>query len=422
MNFAEWRKDKNRIYDGIFFGMLFVIYTAVTFVLFSRQSYGTEMLYHSDMKAYILEMQGLDSGYPFPYPLFFKFAALFHLVIATPEMSVVVALTVLNSLSLIVTKYYADTVLLRELEVQGRWKSLLLRLSVTALVFALFFVSMIYSVTGVQLPGIFRRYRGVFSPNPFHNATYMATRPFAIATFFVFVRVLREYEQKWKWREGLLFGTLLFLSTITKPSFTFILVPAAGLIMLQRLFKAKWKNFRPTLYLGLCFLPTFGALLYQFFGVFGPVEGEETGIGFALGKAWSYHCTNIPLAVALGLAFPIVVLILNIRDLKKDGAFRLAWQITAVSLAEALFFYEKGYRIGDMNFSWGYMHGMFFAFVASAFLLFGKTWNCYKNKSEKEKTTIPGRLLLWGQWTFFVWHLLCGLWYFRSVFIGELYY
>lgn len=423
MSFTNSQK-KIQYIDYVLFALLLVVYIGITYWLFSKQVYGSEMLYHSDMKAYILEMQGLDSGYSFPYQLFFKFAAFLHLFIKAPEMSVAVAVTILNTLSLIVMKYYLDRLLVTaEIGEENKWKKWIPFL-VTGLVFALFFVSMLYGV-GFELPGIWRRYRGVFSPNPYHNATYLATRPFTIVTFFIFVRVLRDYEERFKLRDVLLFGVFLFLTTITKPSFTFILVPAAGLIMLYRMFRKKFRNFKNTLFLGLSFIPTFCALLYQFFGVFGPVEGEEKGIGFGLGKAWSYHCDNIPLAILLGLAFPLAVLVLNFRDLKKDGVFRLAWQVTAVSMFEILFLYEKGFRVGHLNFSWGYMHGMFFAFVASAFLLFQKTFE--RKQAKAEAGVACGKrglriLLLVGQWGLFGLHLLLGLLYFKTMLVGELYY
>lgn len=423
MSFTNSQK-RRQYADYAFFALLLIVYTGITYWLFSKQVYGSEMLYHSDMKAYILEMQGLDSGYSFPYQLFFKFAAFLHLFIKAPEMAVAVAVTILNTLSLIAMKYYLNRLLVTgEAEEGKNWRGWI-PLLVTVLVFALFFVSMLYGV-GFEIPGIWRRYRGVFSPNPYHNATYLATRPFTIVTFFIFVRVLKDYEEQFKLRDVLLFGVFLFLSTITKPSFTFILVPAAGLILLYRLFRKRFLNFRNTLFLGLSFIPTFCALLYQFFGVFGPVEGEEKGIGFGLGKAWSYHCDNIPAAILLGLAFPLAVLFLNFRDLKKNGVFRLAWQITAVSLFEILFLFEKGFRVGHLNFSWGYMHGMFFAFVASAYLLFQKTFIIKGAETDAgEPSTKKGLriLLLVGQWALFGLHLLLGLLYFKTMLAGELYY
>ena len=72
-------------------------------------------------------------------------------------------------------------------------------------------------------------------------------------------------------------------------------------------------------------------MLSQFFGVFvgENVLGEETGIGFEMGKAWHVFTGNIPLSIMMALLFPFSVLALNWKDLRKNGAFRLAWQMMA---------------------------------------------------------------------------------------------
>ena len=58
---------------------------------------------YEQMKAYILEMQGLDSGYSFPYPVFFKLAAFIHLFTG-PELAVALATTLLNSTAMVLMK------------------------------------------------------------------------------------------------------------------------------------------------------------------------------------------------------------------------------------------------------------------------------------------------------------------------------
>ena len=411
-------KKENKKYQWIDWG-IFALglagYTVLLFTLFYRQTLGNVNCYHSDMKAYILEMQGLDSGYSFPYPLFFKLAALFHLFLENPPLSIALAVTVLNSLSPLVLKYYMNKILMREclMDKEGLngKKYLSLGLFITVSVFTVFFVSMVYPPTGIYLPGIKNNYVGVFSPNPFHNATYNATRPFAIVAFFLFGKILTEYEEKPNWKDQLLFALFLFLTTITKPSFTFVLVPTAGLIMLYRMFRTKFRNFVPTVQLGLCFLPTFAALLYQFFGVFAPTEGGESGIGFGLATAWKLHCDNIPLAIGLALGFPIFLLMVNYKQLKKDKWYRFSWQMMLISLAEVLLMYEKGFRLPDMNFSWGYMHGIFFVFVSSLMVLVRRTW---------KKEGYPWMTA--ALWLAYGWHLACGIYYFMGIFAGKLYY
>ncbi len=97
------------------FAVLVGIASAVTLWLFYRQCVESMLgtgLYHSDMKAYILEMQGLDSGYSFPYPILFKLAAVIHLVTGSlptgTELAMALAAMLLNSAAMIALKIMLD--------------------------------------------------------------------------------------------------------------------------------------------------------------------------------------------------------------------------------------------------------------------------------------------------------------------------
>ena len=295
---------------------------------------------------------------------------------------------------------------------------------VSLVTLSLFFISMLFPPQGIYLPGIRFRYLGVFSPNPFHNATYMAARPFAILAFCWFVRLLPVYEgggasgQRGKENisrlDYFLFYFFLLLATMTKPSFTLVMVSTAGLVMLWRLIRAGFRNFIPTLWLGLCFVPTFLDLLYQYRGVFVPEDGAEGGVGFSLGEVWAQYCTNIPLAVCLAMGFPLLVLVLHCKEWKKNAWFRFSWQFYLVGFAEAFLLYEKGFRKFDFNFSWGYMYGIFFChFCALAILL--------KTTAQRPVKKRDG-LLIAVQWFAYLCHVICGLVYFKTIFGGAMYY
>lgn len=418
-----------RIWDLGFFAILFVGVVAVTFQLFSHQCEAAMKgtgIFPSDMKAYILEMQGLDSGYSFPYPILFKLAAFFDLFVA-PEMAMTMATTVLNALAIIVTKLALNKLVLEELTEGLKGRKVLAGAIVSVVAVSLFFVSMVFtSPLKIYLPGITYNYLGVFTANPFHNATYMAARPFAILAFLWFVKLLDCYEQvgagkgqdmtnvsgkeRKIWVDYVLFSLFLLLSTMAKPSFTIVLVGAAGLIMVYRMLRSKFQNFKPTILLGLTFIPTFIDLLYQYSGVFVPDEGVEGGIGFCFGDIWSLYCGNIPIAIGLAAGFPILVLILNFKEMKTNTLYRFSWQIYLMGFAMAFLIYEKGFRAPDFNFSWGYMYGIFFAFVGAVVVLLRAT-------AKRQKP-----LLLSLQWAAFALHLLCGLYYFYGFCAGRMYY
>lgn len=406
--------------ERIVFLILLALASGVTFYLFYQQclhNYADADIYHADMKAYILHMQGLDSGYSFPYPIFFKLSAFFDLFVR-PELAVALATTLLNAAAMVAFQWTLDEQVLDSLRGAFPRRPYLAGVVTSLVAFSIFFVSMLYPPTGIYLPGIGYRYLGVFTANPFHNATYMAARPFAILSFFQFAKLLDLYEEAdfrgsergRLIREYVLFAIFLLLATMTKPSFTIVLVGAAGLIMVWRLIAARFRNLVPTIYLGCTFLPTFVDLLYQYSGVFVPDEGVEGGIGFSFGEVWAQYCSNLPLAIVLAVGFPLLVLILNYNEYCRDTIYRFSWQIYLMGFAMAFLLYEKGFRKYDFNFAWGYMYGIFFAFVGALIVLLRAT------------ATKKRPVLLIVQWGVYLAHLLCGLIYFYGILRGGFYY
>lgn len=204
------------------------------------------------------------------------------------------------------------------------------------------------------------------------------------------------------WKESIPFALSLFLTTITKPSFTMVVVPVMGVIFLVQLIRSKGRSFPYAFALCVTMIPTGLDLLYQFFGVFSGtnVMGEETGIGFAFAKVWSNYSSNIPLSILMGMAFPIGVLVLNTKAFLNNGSYRFAWYVYLMATAMFLCLYEKGFRMLHANFSWGYMHGMFFVFLISLFFMLKNTiqwWKTYK------------MVFVLAEWAVFFYHLVCGV-------------
>ena len=387
-------------------------YTMLMYRLFYQQAVhcATRELYFSDIKAYLETILGVECDYDFPYPVFFWLAK-FFLLFTNVAVAASLAATLLNSLGVIILLYYVRKFLREygeeaEEDVPRRYAGVW-----AALVsFGIFFISMLYLPGRPRFLGITNSYLGVFTPNPYHNLTYMATRPFAIAAFFLFAGILDYYEERTDWKEFFLFGLSLLLTTMTKPSYTLILVSTAGLVMLYRLFRGRWKNFKRSFYLGLAFVPTFIDLLYQFGGVFGGSSkaGEAGGIGFGIGSVWKLYTNNIPLAIVLALGFPLVVFAFHRKTLKENTLYRFSWAQLVVSIMELFLLYENGRRFSDANFSWGYMHGIFFVFVTSVLVL------AEDMIKEREKKWMVG-----VQWLLFGLHLACGIGYFLYIWGGN---
>ncbi len=403
------QSKKNIFITGVIFAACLFGYTVLMYWLFYQQAIhcATRELYFSDSKAYLETILGVECEYDFPYPIFFWLGR-FFLLFTNVAVAASLAASLLNSLGVVILFYYMNKSL------QAYYDKCVFReyagFFTVVLTFSLFFVSMLYLPGGIRLPGITNGYLGVFTSNPYHNITYMATRTFAILAFFLYARILDYYEERTDLREFFLFGLSLLLTTMTKPSYTLVLVSTAGLVMLYRLFRNRWKNFKRAFYLGLAFVPTFIDLLYQFGGVFGEKSqaGESGGIGFGIGSVWKLYTNNIPLAIILALGFPLAVLLFHKKEVKQNTLYRFSWAQLIVSVMELFFLYENGRRFSDANFSWGYMHGIFFVFVTSLILLATDTM-----ERRGKKWT------LWVQWLLFGLHLVCGIGYFVYIWGGN---
>lgn len=368
--------------------------------------------YHCDALAYMQEALGIETAYSFPYPIMFWGISLIAKVVGI-EWAYACVVTVAQCASFLVLCYFLKKSIQNW---QGKALSTAQNVITILAAFGILFFSMIF-VYNHPFPGTRFYYMGVYSPNPFHNATYLVARPFCIALLFQITELFETYEKNFTWKKGIVFAITLLLATMTKPSFTIVLCGVAGLVLLYRFFRSKGKNFKNTLCFGLMFVPTFLDLLYQFGGVFAGVDskGEEAGIGFGIFHVWKEYCDNYFVAVFLVIFFPLVVLCFQRKKLRTHSIYRLGWQLYAMGLLMFIVLYEKGFRAVDSNFSWGYMMGAFALVISSVLVLLEET--CTGNFKEN-----PNKKKLLIQWGAFLLHVACGLFYFGMIITGGSYY
>ncbi len=414
---GEWRRQSTA--GRFVFLLLLVLYTAVTLYLFVMQCYEVPD-FVSDMPAYVDKVRGVAGEYEFPYPLFFSVAKALSWICGAP-LAVAVTTALLNGLGLWITQGYLcrglRALLFGSAEAQEgeRW----IGPAATFLTFALFLLGNLYSPKNTSFFGFDYAYRcmGIYTPNPIWNATYLATRPFAVVCFFEGCRMLSDLEGLWRergasgwrevfgafpWRDCIPFALSLFLTTLTKPSFTMVVVPVIGLLLVGQGIRSRGRSLPYAVCLCVTMIPTGLDLLYQFFGVFSGSNalGEETGIGFAFARVWSNYTGNIPLSILMGMALPIGVLVLNGKELLRNRYYRFAWLVYLTATAMFLCLYEKGFRMLHANFSWGYMHGMFFVFLMTLLLM-------WKNTLQWRRSVKV--VFVAAEWAVFFYHLVCGV-------------
>ena len=157
---------------------------------------------------------------------------------------------------------------------------------------------------------------------------------------------------------------------MTKPSFTLVIGSAMAFVCIVRLIRRRFKNIKYILFLFVCSIPTLVALVLQFGGVFGSGNTEEEhGIGLDFFRVWRSANPHVLAAIFYANVFALVCIPFLIKNIKKDYLYTFTLIIFAVSVLEAGLLCEKGFRYPHFNFSWGYMHGIFFFALGSIAVL-----------------------------------------------------
>jgi hypothetical protein len=246
-----------------------------------------------------------------------------------------------------------------------------------------------------------RLYLGYFSPNPYHNPTYVLFRPFVIMTIY---GVVDNLFAKWNWKQVGIMILMILCATLAKPSFTITFLPAIGLLIvlfnLKQFSKINWLYI--ILPVGLTSTIMLGS---QYFINYSGYWGDQ--IILAPFKAILSYVPNVPLILLFGLLsilFPLLVSIFYWKKNSNKVSFQLVWLNFLVALVLGYVVGEK-VNLGSNNFAWGIMIAVFLLFV-EAIIIFGK--EIYTNGLRKsfrswKALTLSGVLIL---------HLTCGIVYY----------
>ena len=419
-----------KIADIAFFAVLLFIFG----YFFSRLVYcqslyaetGNTEGYYSDILAYMQHIQGPQAEITFEkevystldtYPLFFLLGKVLYKFMDINH-AIMWAELICNSLAIILSKYFFEKSLsLKDDENDNVIRHILISLGVCAcFIMSMWWLPRFGKIT---LPFKDQVFYGTYSGNPWHNATYIAVRPFAVSTFFAFVYLMKKIPlKKGEAAEDLtkitvidyiLFSVSLLLSVLAKPTFALVFFSASAIVFLARLIIGKGKTIKNLVFVALAYIPTCAVLLYQFGGVFGNrVETtEEHGIGLTFFGVWKSANPHVAAAIFYANVFSLATLVFFFKEIKSDFLYRFGVLFFATALIEAGFLCEKGFRYSHFNFSWGYMHGIFFfAMVSIAVLL----KECFKKKKRWPAIIVPTICLLS--------QVIFGILYFKGLYYG----
>lgn len=273
------------------------------------------------------------------------------------------------------------------------------------------------------------RFLGVFSMNPLHNPTQMCVQGFSLLCLCLVYDIWGRQKNAsyqgvfFKVEEGLkkyyiYLAVVLFCSVMAKPTFAEMFIPAVGVLMLWNWIAAIRKKdgsasayFKHCLHMFFCALPALAYMFLQFFSYFvlhGSYGSEEARIIITdCMQVWSLFSENIVLSIALGMAFPLFVLMLNPTYFLKNDLGRLALTGYIIGLLEAAFLGESEPKLSHADFIWPMMSGMLMMWVVSLMRL--TVLERTQADSGKKK------ILIDGAWFLFFVHVVCGYLYIRSL-------
>lgn len=213
------------------------------------------------------------------------------------------------------------------------------------------------------------------SANPWHNPTIIFVRQFGLITFLAFVKLFERVRDGQNYRKELYaFSVASVLSSLAKPSYTIVLIPAAGILVFLYWMKDIKGQFLMAAKMLLAVIPTIIIILFQFL-----YSGTEAGISVTVAfGSFSGFSLNDVIGVSLA-AFPVPIvalLVCNRKEMFQDGYVRLSYAALLFGWME-MFFLTNG-SSGD--FSWGYDLSVGLATViASGYAVkkYSKKWQMY---------------------------------------------
>lgn len=264
------------------------------------------------------------------------------------------------------------------------------------------------------------RFLGTFSINPIHNPTQMAVRPFILLSFALVIDIWGV--QRDKGYKGIFFqvenglkryylylAVVLLLSSMAKPVFAAMFIPAVGLLMLWEWFCSILRKdgsaaayFKKCLLMLLCAAPTVLYILLQFLSyyIWGETYASSSFILTKWMEVWNMFSENVILSIALGMAFPLFMILIDGRFFIKGDMGRLALAGYFIGVLEAAVMGEGGGKMGQGDYIWPMTCGMLLLWITALLRLVALAGTQTDTKLK--------RLLVAFAWFLFCAHVLCG--------------
>ncbi len=257
------------------------------------------------------------------------------------------------------------------------------------------------------------RYMGMHASSIWHNSTYLMMKWLGLWTILVYMEIEKNISKKLTFKSYLFFTLILTITTAAKPNFFLAVTPAMFIFLVADLIRKKAPFGRLAMF-GSAVIPSFAVMLLQNRALFKAGAGGN-GIMIAPGRAMSAHTGYLLIVSILSIAFPLMVLLLHIKDLFKNRYLLFAWLCAGFGYMEYFLFSEKGTRDMDANFSWGYAFTIILIFGISLIMWMDDIRNIRNDKNIVKKGYLAACGIVLG------YHTYCGLLFFIRLCMGVSY-
>lgn len=272
------------------------------------------------------------------YPLYHISAKLIAIILGGRyETAGAAVLTASGICTILITRYLLER-FVKPSTVFGRWMTGFISIG------SVFFGTLKGPLTGG------RYYAGQCAANPWHNPTIIFVRPFGLVTFCIFIDLfikMKEGGQDCR-KKLIAFSIASALSTFAKPSYTIVLLPAAGVCVFLYWMRDFKGNFIFAVRMLAAVVPTILILLFQFL-----YDTQKAGIsvGIVWGSFAGFTSAEVVCVSLATFTVPVAAFfVCSCKKMMSDDYLRLAYLTLLFGWLE-MFLLSDG---GSGNFSWGY--------------------------------------------------------------------
>ena len=282
-------------------------------------------------------------------------------------------------------------------------------------------------IVSFYIPGILPSYYfNALNMTCWHNDTYIAMRPFSILTIWIFIRIYSKFDEGLDKKELIVFGALLFISTWMKPNFFIAFAILLLILALWCLVKKKDKLtvFKRLVVMAFCTIPSVVCLLIQNTLLFSDDVGGNSVV-FDPFLVVGLRVTAWPLALVVLLAFPLMVLLVELKARNKNSfSFIMIWLLWAILNCFGFFFAESGPRLYDFNFVWGMTFANGILYIGTYYMWYCRLRSnlCYKQPFIECTPGLPKNVATAYYaigLTVLIYLLIVGVYYFMLIYTGS---